>query len=159
MAKLHLVKSAAGILLPATSADAHFILKRFKLGAVLRVDVALMRNGTFFRKWWVLAELAFDIWADGCPQQEFHGVQVLPEFDRFRRDLIIMAGFFRPVWNAKREMRVEAESLAWASMDEERFERLYSATIDVILQKVIPERQFDADTLRNMVDQVIGEFT
>jgi hypothetical protein len=37
------------------------------------------------------------------------------------------------------ELRLEAKSLSWASMTEEEFAQRYLATIDVILQKVLPD--------------------
>lgn len=133
-------------------------LSKFKLGAVMRANVAEMRNGKYFRKWWVLSKFAFDIWADRQPEQEWRGVKVLPDFERFRRDLIIMAGFFRPVWAVNGELRLEAESLAWAKMDEDRFAALYSATINAILQKIIPDAGYTEDRLRATVDTLLGEF-
>jgi hypothetical protein len=114
-----------------------------------------MRNGRFFRKWWVLVSLAFDLWAETVPDQEYHGVKVLPDFERFRKDITIMAGFCRPVWNARGELRLEAESLKWSEMTEERFDRLYSATINVILQKILPDRGLTDEGLRSWADRVM----
>lgn len=154
MATLHLVKTPDAFMVPATDDDVER-MRRFKVGAVYRLELSEMRNGRFFRKWWVLAKIAYDIWAPTMPAQEFHGVAVLPDFGRFRKDLTIMAGFFRPVWNARGEMRVEPESLAWASMTEERFEKLYSATIDAILHKILPGRGLTEQQLREWAERVI----
>ena len=66
-----------------------------------------------------------------------------------------MAGFFTPVWNAKGELRVEAESMAWSSMTEERFEQLYSATINVILSKILPDRGLTEQGLREWAGRVL----
>lgn len=60
----------------------------------------------------------------------------MPERERFRKDVTIMAGFYHPVVNLKGEVRIEPESLKWASMSEETFTKLYDATIQVLLQKV-----------------------
>ena len=118
-----------------------------------------MRNGRFFRKWWVLSEFAFGLWSERQKEGElWHGLPVLADFDRFRRDLTILAGFARPVWNARGELRVEAESLAWGSMSEERFEKLYSATINAILSKILPKAGLTEERLRQTVDQLVGEF-
>jgi len=130
-------------------------LRRYKSGSIVRGDFAEMRNGKFFRKWWILAKFAFDVWAETVPAREYKGVAVLADFKRFRQDLTIMAGFFRPVFAANGEVRVEAESLKWASMDENRFEKLYSATINVVLEKLLPKGRYSEYELRNLVERTM----
>lgn len=152
--ELALIKTPQGSLIPMSDEDAER-MRRYKAGAVVRVDASEMRNGKFFRKWWSLVKLAFDVWAETAPQQQYKGVDVLPDFDRFRRDLTIMAGFFRPVFAANGEVRLEAESLRWAQMDEERFEKLYSATINVVLQKLLPKGRYTEDEIRALVDRTM----
>ena len=132
-------------------------LKRFPVGSVSRLEVKLMRNGAFFKKWWALAQLGFEYFADSCQQLEYRGQPVRPDFERFRKDLIITAGFFRPVWNLKGEMRIEHESIAWGSMDEKRFEQLYSATIAALLKMVFNGQRVSKWTeqeLRTVADQI-----
>ncbi len=132
-------------------------LKRFPVGSVARLDVKLMRNGAFFREWWALAKLGFDYFEQGCGEHVYRGQPIRADFERFRKDLIILAGFYRPVWNLKGEMRIEHESIAWGSMDEKRFEQLYDATIRVLLEKVFNgERtaKWTEQQLRSVVDQI-----
>lgn len=131
-----LIKSPGG-LVPMDDSEAEKLAK-FKSGTVIRCEVREMRNGAFFKKWWALAKLAFDMAVERMQPTEYKGAQVLPSFDRFRKDLTIMAGYFDPVFNAKGELRLEPKSLRWSEMSEEEFEKLYSATIDCILQKILP---------------------
>lgn len=154
MTTLHLIRTASGAFVPATDEDRE-AAKRFKTGTTVRMELRSMRNGEFHRKFFALVKVAYDLWADTMPAQEYRGQPVLPDFDRFRRDLTIMAGFFRPVWNARGELRVEAESLSWATMTEERFEQLYSKTIDVILQKILPDKGLTEPELRHWADRVL----
>ena len=154
MTTLHLIRRASGEFVPATDEDSA-AAKRFRVGEISRVELKAMRNGGYFRKWWALVKIAYDMWAETMPAKEYHGRPVLPDFDRFRRDLTIMAGFFTPVWNAKGELRVEAESLQWSSMTEERFEALYSATINVILQKILPGKGLTEQGLREWAGRVL----
>jgi len=132
MTTVHVMKTPNGAFIPATDEDAE-LTRRFRVGAVQRVEIAEVRNGKFFRKWWVLAKFAFDLWKERHPVQEFHGRRVLPNFKRFRKDLTVLAGFFEPVWDVRGELRLEPESLQWSKMTDERFEKLYSATINAIL--------------------------
>lgn len=153
-----LIKTPAGFM-PADD-EAQQQMRKFRLGSLAKLDVVQMRNGAFFRKWWALVKLGYDYFVDTCETQEYKGQQVRPEFDRFRKDVTILAGFYRPVWNVNGEMRIEPESLAWANMTEERFDKLYSATIDVLLKKVFNGKRMQSWTeeeLRSVANQ-ISEF-
>lgn len=153
-----LIKTPSGFM-PADD-EAQEQLRKFRLGSLAKLDVVQMRNGAFFRKWWALVKLGYDYFVETCETQEYKGQQVRPEFDRFRKDVTILAGFYRPVWNVNGEMRIEPESLAWANMTEERFEKLYNATIDVLLKKVFNGKRMRAWTeeeLRSVANQ-ISEF-
>lgn len=143
-----------GGLAPESEAEAEK-LRRIKNGASVRVKVAQEINPKFRRKWWALAQYAFEIWSDTMPEQQYRGQEVQPNFERFRKDLTILAGHFHPIWNIKGEMRVEADSLAFGSMDEETFERLYSATINAILTKILASTKLTEDDLRAHVERVM----
>jgi hypothetical protein len=149
-----LIRTASGAFVPMDDDEAEK-LKRIKAGAVVRADVSQMRNGPFFRKWWALAKLAFDIWSETVPAQEYKGVPVRPDFGRFRRDLTIMAGHFRPVFDAAGGMRLEAESLRWDKMSEAEFDNLYSKTIDVCLTKIIGDPSLSKDKLNARIEAVM----
>lgn len=152
--ELAMVKSLGGALVPMDETE-QAKTQRWKAGAVVRGEFKEMRNGQFFRKWWALVKMAYDMWADGLPEQWIGEQRVLPEFERFRKDVTIMAGYCRPVYNAKGEVRLEAESLAWSTMTEDRFDKLYQATIDVILGKVLNDRNVSALQLDTAVERVL----
>jgi hypothetical protein len=138
--------------------EAHECMKHFPLGSIGRLDVKLMRNYQFFKKWWALVKLGYDHFADTCEEQEFKGDKIMPNFQRFRKDVTILAGFREPVWNLNGEMRIEAESIAWGNMDEERFTKLYDATIQVLLRKVFNgqrSRRWSEEEIRNVTEQVM----
>lgn len=134
MSELLLLK--AGKVLAPASDEAEEWLSKKKQGATILADVHEMRNGAYFRKWWSLVKYAYDEWSETCEPQEYKGQPVLPDFERFRKDVTILAGFYRPTWNVKGELRVEAESLKWASMSEERFNELFNATLKALVEKV-----------------------
>lgn len=143
-----------GGLAPESEAEAEK-LRRIKNGASVRVKVAQEINPKFRRKWWALAQYAFEIWSDTMPEKQYRGQEVQPNFERFRKDLTILAGHFHPIWNIKGEMRVEADSLSFGSMDEQTFERLYSATINAILTKILASTKLTEDDLRAHVERVM----
>lgn len=149
------VKSTTGMV-PAND-EAHDWLRKKRLGASLLVDAKEMRNGAFFRKYMALLQMSYEYWADNAKTLEFKGKQVMPNFDRFRKDIIITAGFYYPVVNLKGEVRIEHESLKWASMTEERFTELYDRTITALIQQVFNGKICQAWTeaeLRSVVAQI-----
>lgn len=110
--------------------EAHSLMQRTKLGDVISVKASAVRNGKFFRKWWTLAKIIYDDWIETLAEREYKGQPVKPSFERFRKDLIIWAGYYYPVFAANGEVRLAADSISWAKMKEPEFEILYSKTID-----------------------------
>lgn len=131
------------------------MVDKLKPGAWVRCKVTRIRNAGFFKKWWHLARYAYDIWSDTMPTMEWRGQRVQPDIERFRQDLTILAGHYKPVFNARGEVRVEAASLQWSKMDEATFEKFYSATINAILQKVLSRDDLTPEKLRAYVDTVM----
>jgi hypothetical protein len=149
-----MVRLPTGGFAPATDEDAEAI-RKIKAGSMVRCEVKQIRNYKFLQKWFTLAKYAFDIWSDTLEPQEYKGVPVEPNFDRFRKDLIILTGRFDAVYNARGDVRVEAKSISFASMSEQEFEQLYSETINVILKKILNSTAMTEDELRGHVDNVL----
>lgn len=149
-----MVKTPQGYLVPMNE-DESSKARKWKSGSVIRGEFKEMRNGAFFRKFWALMDIAYDMWTDGIEPQTYQGQEVLPEKDRFRKDVCILAGYFRPVFDVTGKMKLEAESIAWANMDETRFEKLYSACIDAILAKVLSHKNISHKQLNEAVESVL----
>lgn len=155
MAEILLIKVPGGVLAPANDDEAEKIAK-IRTGATIKCVVSQMRNGAFFRRWWLLAKFAFDVWSETAPRAMYKGEPVQHSFDRFRKDLVILTGRHRAVFNALGEMRLEADSISWAKMDEESFSRMYSETINVILGKVLNRPDITEERLRNHIDHLMS---
>lgn len=128
--------------------------KYHKPGMVVTADVKVPRNNRFHRKYFALLKIAYEQW-EPPTDETFRGVPIEKEFERFRHDVTIMAGFFTPVWNLKGEMRIEPKSISFDSMDDDKFEVLYSKTIDVLLKMILSERGFTKETVDDLVGQVL----
>ena len=154
MTSLHLLRTASGAFVPATEEDAD-LAKRFKVGSISRVELKLMRNGDFHRKWWALAQLAFDAWTETLPAD----CEALPNLEAFRKRLIMWAGFGEmllvPDGRGGYLVDEVAKSISFGSMDQATFERLYRKTIDVVLLKILPNRGLTERALREWVDKVM----
>ena len=149
-----LCRRVPGGLAPESEEEAEK-LRKFKAGASLRVAVKPEVNAKFRRKWWALVDYAFDMWSETMPDRQYRGQEVQRSRERFRKDLTILAGHFHPVWNLKGELRVEADSLSWARMNDETFEKLYSATIGAVLSKILNSADMTEADLRRHVDLVL----
>ena len=57
--------------------------------------------------------------------------------------------------NIRLEARAEAKSIAWGSMKEDEFQKLYSATINAVLNKVLHQKGVTEQRLHEMCDAVM----
>lgn len=151
-----LIKAPQGFLFPQDDIEAEKI-SRFKVGAVIRCDVAQMRNYLFHRKFFALLRVGYDAFEP--PMTEYKGFPVQKDVDQFREDCIIAAGFYTMTTTIKGNVRLRAKSISFARMSQEVFERLYSNVADVLLQKILrhySRAALDSVVMQNMVNQVIG---
>ncbi|GIW55370.1 MAG: hypothetical protein KatS3mg082_1774 [Nitrospiraceae bacterium] len=151
MTELVLVKAPGAVLAPADD-QAASIIERWRVGEGVRAKVARMRNVRFHRKFFALLHVAFDAWE---PQpREYRGEPAAKNFERFRKDLLILAGFADPVVNLKGEVRMEPKSISFAAMDEDEFQQVYDRVADVILQRVL--RTYTREDLDRVVQEIVG---
>lgn len=156
MSALLVIRTSTG-LIPANE-ETHEWLRTKKLGSTLQIEAKEIRNAAFHRKYFALINLAYEYWAESVRTIEYKGEPVLPDRTRFRKDCIIAAGFYYPVVNIKGELRIEPESLRWASMTEERFTQLYDATIRVLLRRVFNGKicpTWSEEQLRSVAEQIL----
>ena len=152
------VKTATSYaLVPAHQTDED-ALKALPTSVPLRVKVTRMRNVQFHRKYFALLNYAFECWTPPEGQALASNISVVVEknFDRFRKDIIILAGFYEAHYRLNGEVRLEPKSISFSSMDQDAFDILYDKTIDVIIKHVLSN--YTGDELRNVIDQVM-EFT
>jgi len=111
------------------------LLEKIKIGSHVEVEVKRKRNYEFHKKYFSLLNYAFENWEH--EEVFYKGVVVQDNFDVFRENVLIMAGYGYPVVNLKQEVRFIAKSISFAKMEQDEFEDLYSKTIDAILANVL----------------------
>ena len=131
--EIRLVRTQIG-LIAATPYDEE-AMERIKNGDQVRVEMKKERNPIRHRKFFVMLNHGFEAWEP--PEPDAGGVAPIKNFDRFRKDCIILAGYYDPVTDINGDTRLEAKSMSFASMDETEFDQLYSAVANVILQRVL----------------------
>lgn len=131
--QIDLVKHPGGVFSPVNEIDIER-LHRFKNGETYTADIKLTRNPKFHRKVMAFFGFCFSHW---CADRAGLGsADETTQFNRFRKDLTILAGFYDTVTNIRGEVRAEAKSLSYAQMEQEEFERCYSALINAAIKHV-----------------------
>ncbi len=152
---LSLVATGGSLLAPADAAAAEYV-GRLPENTYLHCEVSRPRNPGHHRKFFALMHVAFDLWSGTVEPQVYRGEQVLPNIDRFRKDVAILAGYGRPVVNVKGEVRVEAQSISFASMDQVEFDAFYNRILDVLMHKVLRGIDCDRADLEHAVAELEG---
>lgn len=131
--QIDLVKHPGGVFSPVNKIGIER-LHRFKNGETYTADIKLTRNPKFHRKVMAFFGFCFSHW---CADRAGLGsADETTQFNRFRKDLTILAGFYDTVTNIRGEVRAEAKSLSYAQMEQEEFERCYSALINAAIKHV-----------------------
>jgi hypothetical protein len=127
-------------------------LNKIKAGQACKVTVKRFRNYAFHKKFWAMMQVAYDNWDVPDNMTLYEGLQYIPgkvigsprkSFDRFRKDIIILAGYYDATYRLNGEVRLEAKSISFHNMDEDEFGRLYIACLDVIREHVLQNMDED----------------
>jgi hypothetical protein len=134
MTEIVLTKAANGVLLPADQQSAECIAK-MKLGAGIKMKFTKHNNVKFHRKMFALANLAYEAWEP--LETTYKNEIVAKNFDQFREDITILAGFYESRVRLNGEIRIIAKSWAFESMDDIEKDRLYNSIINVVLSRIL----------------------
>lgn len=148
-------KGPRGTLMPLGE-ESEQQMKSIKEDSVVRAKISRLRNPRFHRKLFALLNYAYGIWSETMPKRMWRGQEVTTTFERFRKEVQILAGHYEPVFSVTGEMRLEAKTISFAGLDEEGFERLYSEVINVLLNKVLNSTTLTEESIRRYVDQVLA---
>lgn len=150
MTQIVLTKGIHG-LVPVDQSGAEF-LSKLKLGQGVTVTVKRARNVGFHRKLFALLNLAFDAWEP--VGNTYKGQHVSKNFEQFRNDVTVLAGYYDTAITLKGDTRLTAKSISFANMSQEEFEALYSAVVDVVLQRILT--RYTRSDLDNVINAVLG---
>lgn len=148
MAEIVLTKTPGGALVPVDQAGVDYLAK-LKAGAGVKVTITRHNNVAFHRKLFALANYAFDCWEPGT--KEYKGQPIEKNFDQFREDITILAGFYTTQFRLDGSFRHIADSWSFARMDDDKKERLYNGIINAVLKYVL------RDTTRADLDAVVEQ--
>jgi len=113
-------------------------------------DIATPRNVAFNRKFFALLNVAYPYWNPESVDTK-HG-KAEKSFEQFRKDLIIIAGYWDLVPRLIGEPIIVAKSISFAKMDNEEFTVFYDKVLSVIIQRVLKGYTISE------VDDLVGGF-
>jgi hypothetical protein len=151
MPELYLKKTTSG-LSPCDNLSEEE-LNKFKLGTLVLCKISKKQNAAFHRKLFALFTVGFKYWVPG----EISCKYGKPEknFNQFRKDCTILAGYFDINHRLDGTFRVEAKSLSFDSMSQEEREGVYSALIDVLLKNIF-EGYTEQDVIQMIEKEVLN---
>ena len=115
--KLNILKQPGGVLSPADDIAAEYLTK-LKTGEVYPVEIKRSRNPHHHKKVFAFFQFAFNYWRGECEFQE-----EAAQFDSFRKQLTIQAGYYNQVWTLDGQgFTLEAKSLSYGNMSQTEFE-------------------------------------
>lgn len=150
--EIMLIKAPQGFLYPESNEVAEKIA-RMKAGAMIRCEITQVRNPQFHRKFMALLRVGYD--AFELPTTEYRGYACQKDFEQFREDVTIAAGYYTTTFSLSGTFRVRAKSIRFGRMSQENFERLYSQVANVLLEKVL-RHYANRAALDNAVNQILG---
>lgn len=111
---------------------------KLKLGEFYEVEIKKKRNILFHRKYFALINICFD------------NQEIFESADELRYYIIMKAGFVKPIKTPTGIMYMPI-SINFASMDEIEFEKLYSASIDVVISLI-------GCTKEDLINEILSSF-
>lgn len=137
------VKNTQSGLIPMDSDD-YDLKKRLKIGEVYSVDVKLVRNYQFHKKYFALINCAWEYLTE--KQQTF-----FKTIENFRKTIEVAAGHCEPFYSHDRKEWFDIpKSIAFDKMDNKSFEDLYSRVLDVLFLtalKTISREEFEENLI------------
>ena len=148
--EIQMIKQPGGLLLPAFDTEAER-LDRFKTGVIYPVEIKQSRNPGFHGKAFSFLQFCFEHWSADKTDARFKTSAA--QFDTFRKNLTVLAGYKDVTFTIDGRLRVEAKSLAFNSMEQPEFEECYSALINAALVHV-----FGNTSDQKVLDKLTGFF-
>ena len=109
---------------------------KIKIGEEIKAQISIPRNIQFHKKFFALLNIAFK------------NQSVTNHFEAFRRWMICEAGYYTVVTTPDGVTTREPESIAFANMSEERFERLYKDMVQVVITVIgATEEQIESELI------------
>ena len=151
MADIYLLNTAHG-LVPLYDED-YEEKKKLKIGETYKAKVTKPRNIKFHRKFMALINLAFDNSktvenARIAAENNEAAIPFTP--DSYRKYCLIKSGFAL-IYQTSKGMFIEAESMSFDNMSEDRFADVYSKVLDFVIKDTQADEKLFVEQLINFI--------
>ena len=110
---------------------------KLECGEYWTVGITRDRSSRTHKKFFKMVAYAFEIWP-GASGRTYKGHAIAKEFESFRRDLLVLAGYGQPIYHLDGSISFHAPSVSYEAMpDEEQFRKVYDAVHKVILDRIL----------------------
>lgn len=133
MAKYQMIKLPGGVFAPLNDDEAER-LKSFQNNEQYEIEIKKQRNPAFHRKVFAFFNFCFDHWSADKTEWQFQDEQA--QFDTFRKNLTVLAGYFDKTYTIKGDVQIEPKSLAYGNMEQSEFERCYNSLINAAMKHI-----------------------
>ena len=146
--KIEMIKLPGGSFHPFNDMEQEKTV-RFKTNELYTVEIKHTRNYQFHKKVFAFFNFCFEHWSG---DQDFRNLDMIAQFNRFRNQLTVLAGYRTELYNINGDLRVEAQSISYSGMDQENFEQFYHALVNAALKHIF------CTTDQNTHDQLLSFF-
>lgn len=150
--KATFVKVRGNLLSPADP-YAEKLVRETKVGDGIWVEAKRQRNIKFHRRFFALLTMAFDLWQPPG-DKTFNGRPVEKHFERFREEVLILAGHYDAHYAMDGSVKLSARSISFAKCDEHEFNDVYQAVLGVVWNRILAEAGFRSE---HEVEQVVSQ--
>jgi hypothetical protein len=133
MKELRLVKVPGGFRVPYDDDVAR--IKTIANGTLVFANIKQPRNHAYLQRFFCLLKYAYNFWDP--PPTEYQGIPVHKDFETFREQVTIAAGYSVMSVSLVGSIEFKAKSISFASMDEETFRKLYDAVFNTLWDLVL----------------------
>lgn len=149
------MKRGPGVSLIPSDQQGVELVQSLKIGDDIGASLTKARNAKFHRKFFALLNLCFGYFEP--PKREWQGVEAVKNFDVFREQITILAGYFDVTYNLDGSIKVKAKSISFAKMDDIEFSKLYNDVFTVLWNKVMRNiKGFTEAEMENVVNQMLS---
>lgn len=141
-------------LVPTDIAQAEQLAELQEVGGIFKVKVTQVRNPGFHRKAFAMFRFLFNLWEPTL--EVYPGAPVAKDFDAFRGNLVIAAGFYKQVFNLEGGFEMIPQELKWGSMDNVKFARVYSAVLNVGLELIGRADHITPEQADHAINHLLG---
>ena len=146
--KISVIKLPGGVLSPSSDID-ESRMARFTNHCEYEVEIKQKRNPKFHGKVMAFIRYCFN-YVNSDEMKDYQFKDTPEQFDRFRYDLTILAGYYIQTVRLDGSIRTEAESLDFGNMDETEFQGCYHALINAAMKHIFKDCE-DEDIYNKLI--------